>query len=116
MYDNLFCKIFIDADMEYEKLFTMIKDYIRGEKEAISYISTDWSNISVQKNKEYDMNKYLLNPNDFLYWKYYLDMEPKNVDEKIYIREIAGLLSGLREQGICAIAACDFENELKFLK
>lgn len=112
MYDNLFCKVFIDTDIDYEELFMVVKDHVCGEKEAISYICTNWAEISVKKNKEYFLEKYLLSPDDFLYWKYYLDVQPKNVEQKEYIKKISHLINDLRGYGAKVIAACDFENEL----
>lgn len=48
----------------------------------------------------------------FLYWRYYLDIELLNVDEKQYIRNVAKLLRDLREHGMDVVIACDFEDEV----
>lgn len=49
---------------------------------------------------------------DFVYWKYYLDIEPQNIDECQYIKKIANLLSYLREYCKGVVIACNFEDEV----
>lgn len=112
MYDNLYCKVFIDTNLSYEELFTLILVFINGEKQAVSYISTRWCDISVQKNKEFDAEHYLLDPNDFLCWKYYLDIEPKNIEESAYIKKINDLIQYIKKHCNDTVVACDFEEEL----
>ena len=38
MYDDLYCKVFVDTDMDYEKLFALLINCIDGKKEAVNYI------------------------------------------------------------------------------
>ena len=64
MYNDLYCKVFVDTDMDYEKLFALLINFINGKKEAVNYIITEWCDISVQKNKEYNGNYYHCN----IYW------------------------------------------------
>lgn len=113
MYDNLYCKVFIDTDLVYEELFTLILEFVGGERQAVTYIKTKWCDISVQKNREFDVEHYSLEPNDFVYWKYYLDIEPGDIDENAYIKKVFDLLEYIRKHCNNAIAACDFEDELK---
>ena len=112
MYDDLYCKVFIDTDMDYNSLFDLIMDCIAGRKHAISFIITDWCDISVRRNKEYRQEQHLIDSTDFLYWRYYLDIDPLNVDKKQYIRSVAKLLKDLREHGMGIVIACDFEDEV----
>ena len=42
MYDDLYCKVFVDTDMDYEKLFALLINFINGKKEAVNYIITEW--------------------------------------------------------------------------
>lgn len=112
MYDNLYCKVFIDTDMDYTSLFDLIMNYIEGKKEGIDYIITYWCDISVRKNKEYNLEQYLKDSTDFLYWRYYLDMEPVKADENLYIKNITNLLCYLKELGMGVVIACDFEDEV----
>ena len=112
MYNNLYCKVFIDTNLSYEELFLKVMTYTEGKKESFRYILTDWCDIFIQKNKEYSEEQYLKNTDDFIYWKYYLDMEPISIKEAEYIRKVADLLTYLRQYCDGVVAACDFEEEL----
>ena len=114
MYDNLYCKVFIDTNLCYEEIFLKIMNYIDGKKESFSDVVTNWCDMSIRKNKEYNKEQYLQAPDDFLYWKFYLDIEPIAVDEITYIKRIYELLKYLKEYCNGVVAACDFENELNF--
>ncbi|MBQ7776585.1 MAG: 1,4-dihydroxy-6-naphthoate synthase [Lachnospiraceae bacterium] len=113
MYDNLYCKVFIDTSLSYEELFSIIIDFTGGKKESFRDIAADWCDISVRKNKEYSLEQYLSDPTDFIYWKYFLDMEPGNIEERGYIKRVADLLKHLKEHCTGVFAACDFEEELE---
>jgi len=114
MYQDLYCKVFIDTELTYEELFTLIINYVRGKKESVNYINTEWSLFSVQKNKEQNTTQYLLNSNDFIYWKYYLDIEPCMIEEREYIKKIRDLMEYLKKYCKGVIIACDFEDELNY--
>lgn len=86
-----------------------------GKSYILKSLSLDYclnNDLSVQKNKEYNVEQYLLDSTDFLYWKYYLDIEPHNIEESQYIENIANLLSYLRRCCKNVIIACDFEDEV----
>lgn len=82
------------------------------EKQAVTYICTQWCDISVQKNREYDAERYLADPKNFLYGKYYLDIEPNNIEENEYIKKVSNLLGYIKDHCNDAIATCDFEDKL----
>ena len=46
MYNDLYCKVFVDTDMDYEKLFALLINFINGKKEAVNYIITEWCIMS----------------------------------------------------------------------
>lgn len=112
MYNSLYCKMFIDTDIIYEELFALVLKFVGGKKQAVTYISTQWCDISIQKNNEYNAEYYLLEPKDFLYWRYYLDIEPNEIEESAYIKNVSDLLEYIRGHCNDAIVACDFEDEL----
>lgn len=116
MYNDLYCKVFIDTNLSYEELFSKIMNYIDGKKESFSYVVTDWCDIFIQKNKEYNIEQYMLDSTDFLYWKYYLNIEPQHIDEHKYIKNIANLLSYLRKYCKRVVIACDFEDEVNSME
>ncbi len=82
MNNDLYCKVFIDTDMDYNSLFELIMDCVAGRQHAIGFIITDWCDISVRRNKEYKQEQYLIDSTDFLYWRYFLDIDLLNVDER----------------------------------
>lgn len=112
MYEDLYCKVFLDTNLSYEEIFSMVEKYVAGKKESLNYIIADWCEISIQRNKEYNVEQYLLDIDDFVYWKYYLDIEPMEIEEEEYIKKIFDLLKYLKIYCRGVIAACDFEEEL----
>lgn len=113
MYNDLYCKAFVDTNLSYEEMFSRVMNYVGGKKESFSYIVTDWCDMFIKKNKEYNEEQYLKDTDDFLYWKYYLDIEPIETNEDTYIKRIRDLLKYLKEYCNSIVAACDFEDELK---
>lgn len=104
MFDNLYCKIFIDTDCGYDKFFEKIKSVIGGQKQAVSFINSNWCIMSIRKNKEY-----ISESNDFLYWKYFIDIEPQNVPESTYIEKIRQFVYFLKRRN-SVVCVCDFEE------
>lgn len=112
MYNNLYCKIFIDTDEEREKVLNSIKDIDSGVIERWTIVSESME-IDLRKNEDFNKNGIARKEDDFIYSRYYLDIEPKeNIDQEEYIFGIAILLENLWSIGYKVIAACDFENEL----
>ena len=105
---DLFCKIFLNTNMEYSELFEIIMLYINGKKEARTYIESSWCEMSIQKNKEYNS---LENCMDFVFWKFYIDVEPLNTDEETYKNELYNLVSFLKKRFNYVVVSCDFEDE-----
>ena len=103
---NLYCKIFVDAKTEYPEIFEKILHQVSGKKQGFSDIESVWCTISVKRNKEY-----LPDSADFLYWKYYLDVD-SSTDEEIYIQNLKEFIKFLKENFADAVTACDFESEL----
>lgn len=112
MYDDLYCKVFVDTKLDYEEVFSRVMNYVDGKKESFSYIVTDWCDMFIQRNKEYTEEQYLKDTGNFIYWRYYIDIEPTVTDEVVYIEKIKDLIKYLRKYCDNVVAACDFENEL----
>ena len=103
---DLYCKIFVDTKAEYPEIFEKILEQVSGKKRAFSDIESNWCSIRVKRNEEY-----LPNSADFLYWKYYLDIDP-STDEEIYIQNLKEFMKFLKENFADAVPACDFEELL----
>lgn len=101
---DLYCKIFIDTDCGYDELFETIKVFVNGHKKAVSFINSNWCIMSIRKNKEY-----ISESNDFLYWKYFIDIEPQNVPESTYIEKIRQFVYFLKRSN-SVVCVCDFEE------
>lgn len=115
MYYDTFCKIYIYSNLDYDSIFNKILMYIKGKKNAIDYITTDWCEACLKKNKEYSREYYLANKEDFVYWNYYLDIEtPENIEmtDSTYIEKVRDLLTYLKEFCDGVVASCDFEEFL----
>ncbi|MFD0694972.1 1,4-dihydroxy-6-naphthoate synthase [Paenibacillus sp. GCM10027628] len=113
-YDNLYCKLFIHTDMDKNSLVGLVCSIVTGTKEATRTIVTDFSEIDILKNEDFDIEK-TNNRDGFLFYRYYLDIEPRNhadKDEKKYMSSVAELLQCLWDLGFNAVCACDFEGEL----
>ena len=52
MYYDTFCKIYIYSNLDYDSIFNKILMYIKGKKKAIDYITTDWCEACLKRNKE----------------------------------------------------------------
>ena len=113
MYDNLYCKIYLNSELEIDELFQHIICKVSGRKEYIRTIKTDWGEIDLCRNSDFNVQKLEDDPEDFVFWKYYLDIEPeKGIDQYCYINKISKLLEGLKSENIKAVASCDFEEDL----
>ena len=106
MTENLYCKIFVDTVSEYDVFFETVRNFIDGQKKAISGIVSDWCSLSIRKNKEYTPEN-----KDFLYWKFIIDIENKNVPENTYINNIRQFIYFLKKNN-SVVCACDFEERL----
>ena len=114
MYDNLYCKVYINSELEIEELYKYINCRVSGRLEYIRAIKTDWGEIVLCKNSDFNPSKLENNPEDFVFWRYYLEIEPeKGIDEARYIGQISKLLEALNSENIKVIASCDFEEEIE---
>ncbi len=109
---NLYCKILISTDVSEDVLLKKVASITSGRIDQWTVI-TEWSEIDVVSNDDFNETKSGEVPDGFLFYPYYIDMEPgKDVFREKYISEVGSLLKGLWEQGWKAVAACDFEHEL----
>ncbi len=88
------------------KLFIEISLYLKGRKSGIHAIQTNLLEFDWRNNDEYFPGS-----SDFLFWKYYADIETQVSDEANYI-QCVNLILFLKSKHIDTIAVCNFENEL----
>lgn len=112
MYNDLFCKLFINTEKPVEEVLDIIYLILKGEIQPIRAIKTKEAEFDLRINKEFDLEKSKREEDGFLYWMYYLDIEPTDCEESDYIKVVYNLIAELKKQGIASIAACDFEDKL----
>ena len=109
---NLFCKIFVDIDISKDELVQKITDCTSGRIERW-LVRTDWGEIDVVNNEDFDENRRGQEPDGFLFYRFYLEMEPgEGVPSEVYIKSVGTLLGKLWAWNAKAVAACDFEESL----
>lgn len=112
IYDNLYCKIFIDTNEDRERVLNSITDIVSGAIYRWTIIS-DSMEIDLRKNEDFSEKEIIIKEDGFLYSRYYLDIDSKeNVKQEQYILSIATLLENLWTLGYKVVTACDFEEEL----
>ncbi|OBY76287.1 hypothetical protein BBG47_28115 [Paenibacillus sp. KS1] len=78
-----------------------------------SSILTKQAEIFIFNNGDFDKDKRNQGNDGFLYYKYYLEIEPtEDVIDRNYVLEISNLLTKLWDADFKAIASCDFEDLL----
>ncbi len=117
MYDNLYCKIYLNSSLDIEELYKCINCIVQGQAEPIRTIKARWGEIDLRKNSDFEPKMLEKTPDDFIFWKYYLDIEPqKGIEQAKYINQISRLIEELNLRNIKAIASCDFEDILQCFK
>ena len=112
-YDDLYCKIYVDTDLDIEQQKDKITSVVSGEKVLFRTIATAFGEIDVNINEDFDEKKRNLESDGFIYSRYYLDIEPiEGIEQQEYISHIGELLKSLWSSGLKSVAACDFEEEL----
>ena len=101
------CKLFIRAEMPEEELLDLINLRLRGARRGIRTVRTGLLELDLIRNHEY-----VPGSQDFLFWRYYADLEAVTEERPAYVRCIRGLMAFLQERQIETVAACDFEQEL----
>ncbi|WP_106766530.1 1,4-dihydroxy-6-naphthoate synthase [Paenibacillus faecalis] len=109
---DLFTKIYVDSDVDKEMLLDTVSNIVTGTISGSS-ILTMQAEIFIFNNGDFDEDKRNQGNDGFLYYKYYLEIEPtEDVDDRNYILEISNLLTKLWDADFKAIASCDFEDLL----
>jgi hypothetical protein len=108
-YDRtMYCKLFMNTDEPIDALTERVHAAVGGNARR-RRIETDQAILDVRKNDDFDPTVEGVETR----WKYYLDIDMRvGGDKEAYILSIARLIRTLRDTGIDAVAASDFEDEL----
>lgn len=109
---NLYCKVYVDSQAEKGHLLDLLARITSGSIKMRTVASPELQ-IDLVVNEDFDEAKRLSKENQFLFYRYYLDIEPtEGVALEQYVQSVGSLLEGLWQSGCKAVAACDFESKL----
>jgi len=109
---NLYCQVFVDSQAEKGQLLDLLARITSGSIN-METVSSPELQIDLEDNEDFDEAKRLSKQDQFLLYRYYLDVEPTEaVALEQYVQSVGGLLEGLWQSGCKAVAACDFESKL----
>ena len=78
MYNNLYCKVYLNSELEIEELYQYINCKVLGRLEPIRTIITDWGEMDLRKNNEFNPQRLIDDPENFVFWRYYIEKKKKN--------------------------------------
>jgi hypothetical protein len=110
--DPYYCKIFIDFPADREVLMELIRSMTEGENRRWTIVAKV-AEIDVEENDDYVPLEQRTAEHDFIFYRYYLDVEPvPPLEEERDISFVRTLVRGLRAAGAAVVPACDFEDQL----
>jgi hypothetical protein len=110
--ENLYCKIFVDGDMPRHDLVALIAKCLSGSIRGRTIVASAME-VDINDNDDFVPRWSRKPPDDFVYFRYFLDIEPgQSALRNRYVAQVGALLECLRDRGLKAVAACDFEQEL----
>ena len=108
----MYCKVYIDSLSEKGELLDLIANIISGFVKMRT-VSTPEFQVDLVMNEDFDETKRMQGDVQFIFYRYYLDIEPaEHAQRERYVASVGSLLNELWKLGYKAVAACDFEDEL----
>jgi hypothetical protein len=109
---NMYCKVYMDSQADKSQLLDLIANIISGSIKMRTVSSRELQ-VDLVVNEDFDETKRMQGEDQFLFYRYYLDIEPtEDVPRERYVESVGNLLEGLWRLGCKAVAACDFEEKL----
>lgn len=111
MYEDLYCKVYLDAPGNTDELKKIVAEASRGSLTGRS-VTTDVLQIDIFENIANTAHGGM---NGFVTWPYYLEIEPIDsaVDGRAYIASLAELVRELKLMCCGVMPSCDFEDQLQ---
>lgn len=110
--EDLYCKVLVDSPHPRGTLTEAIAAALGGVANESTVIAPALE-ADVRRNEDWDPSRYAPDWDNFIFSRYYLDVEPRaGVERSTYVAAVATLLESLWSLKADAIAACDFEEEL----
>ncbi len=108
----MYCKIYVDSKADKGQLLDLIASINSGSINMRT-VSSPELQVDLVVNEDFDEKRTKQNGDQFLFYRYYLDVEPtESVRRERYVESVGKLLERLWQSGCKAVAACDFESEL----
>jgi hypothetical protein len=108
----LYCKIFVEGSLSRDDLTALLCNGLHGVATGNTIIASHLE-IDVIDNDDFVARSKRRDPNDFVHFPYFLDVEPATGAERLgYVARVGDTLKVLERGGLQAVAACSFEDEL----
>ena len=102
----------MDSQADKSQLLDLIANIISGSIKMRT-VSSPELQVDLVVNEDFDETKRMQGEDQFLFYRYYLDIEPnEDVPRERYVESVGNLLEGLWRSVCKAVAACDFEGKL----
>ncbi len=109
---NMYCKVYLDSQADKGQLLDLLANIISGSIKMRTVSSSELQ-VDLVVNEDFDESRRSQGEDQFLFYRYYLDIEPtENAPRERYVKSVGSLLEGLWRSAHKAVAACDFESEL----
>ena len=105
-----YCKIFFDSELDHDTLLCLFCDTFGGTHTHLSNIHFDWGDCYFYYNDYYSPAEHDAAPDDFIYWRYYLEFHDEKNDFRSFSEGLVCLSRKLSDMGIKNVASCDFEE------
>lgn len=113
--DDLWCKIYIDINLEEKEMIDLLKTVINDGKIEGRILSVQGADIFVRKNDLFDPNSERRNDpkRGFLSYRYSIEVEGYwNQDKQSHIDLIIKIMNYFILNSIRVVAVCDYEDKL----
>ena len=111
-----YCQVFVDFRGSAEALARLIADITSGRADVELFrwrVQASWGQTVIEDNDEYDASRCNERDTGFLYYRWYLEIDPKTgVSRQEYLAGIGQLLQGLWAHELPAVPVGRFEEEL----
>ena len=109
---ELYCKLFVDVDTTAKDIADDIAQLLGGTVHMDS-VETESGFVDVEDNDDFDEQVPCSSDDEFLYYRFYLDIDPShNQGHKGAVALVSKLLEHFWSSGYPAVAACGYEDEL----
>ena len=105
----MYCKIFVNYQEDKTTLLDTLAKELQAKSIDINTLLFPGGDVYIGRNDEYDPEK-VPKVHGFLYYPYLLDMEITTTD---YVAITDTILDYFRQQEVEAVAACDYEENLR---